>query len=133
MPQYADVLRNNVLDAFSATYGAGAKLRIYTGALPADESAALGGATMLIEYTIAPAAAAAGSKNMIGGTLSGSAVGAGIASFYRIYNGAGSTCFEQGTVGMQDDGTAHDLELDNTNIKVGQTVNVTNFIKNLPG
>jgi hypothetical protein len=126
---YADTLRNAMLDAISTTFGATPKLRIYSGTPPADETAALSGNTLLAEFTLAPSAAATGSKQFVPSTLTATASAAGTASFYRIWNTGATTSFEQGTVGQ---GTG-DLSLDNTSITSGQTVNITSFTKTAPG
>lgn len=126
---YADTLRNAMLDAISTTFGATPKLRIYSGTAPADETAALSGNTLLAEFTLAPSAAATGSKQFVPSTLTATASAAGTASFYRIWNTGATTSFEQGTVGQ---GTG-DLSLDNTSITSGQTVNITSFTKTAPG
>lgn len=126
---YSDTARNAMLDALSTTYAASAKLRIYNGTPPTDESTVLSGNTMLAEFTLAPSAAAAGSKQFVPSTLTATAAATGTATFYRIYNSAGSTCHEQGSVGQG----SGDLSLDNTSITSGQTVNVTSFTKTAPG
>jgi hypothetical protein len=127
--KYSDTARNAMLDALSTTYAASMKLRLYSGTEPTDESTALSGNTMLAEFTMAPSAAATGSKQFVPSTLTATAAAAGTATFYRVYNSAGTTCHEQGSVGQ---GTG-DLSLDNTVITSGQTVNITSFTKTAPG
>lgn len=98
----ANSVKNARLDAISATWGATPKLRLYSGTPPAGASAALSGNTSLVEVTPAPAAAANGTKDMLGGTKTGAGTaGAGsgtFATFYRVYSSDGATCFEQGLV-----------------------------------
>jgi hypothetical protein len=130
--QWADAVRNAMLDAWETAIGTSALLRIYSGTPPADESTALSGNTLLKEFAMASdwaAAAATGSKGLNNLPLSGAAAATGVASFYRIYNSGGTTCYEQGTVGTS--GT--DMIIDNTSINSGQTVNVTAFSKTAPG
>lgn len=124
-----DVLVKNArLDAISTIWAATPKLRLYSGTPPASSAASLSGNTLLAEVTPAPAVAASATKDMLGGTKTTTGAAAGTASFYRVYNSAGSTCYEQGTVGT----SATDLIIDNTSIAVSQTVNFTTFTKTEP-
>jgi hypothetical protein len=75
------------------------------------------------------AAASSGSKALNNLPLTGAASGTGTAGHYRIYDSAGTTCHEQGSVGTS--GT--DVIIDNTSIINGQTVNVTAFSKTEAG
>jgi hypothetical protein len=128
---WSDPVRNAVLDAWATAVGASPKLRLYAGAVPADETAALGGATQLIEYPLGStwtSAASAGSKSLSSLPLSGAASAAGTASFYRLYNSAGTVCHEQGTVGT----SGADMTIDNAVLAVGQTVRVTGWSKTAP-
>ena len=128
---WSDTIRNALLDAWETAIGASAKVRIYSGAVPADESAALGDATMLAEFSLGSdwaSNAGAGTKTLTGLPLSTSGVASGTASFYRIYNSAGTTCHEQGTVGT----SGADMTIDNTNIAVDQTVRITGWTKTAP-
>ena len=124
-------IKNARLDAISTTWGATPKLRIYNGTPPTDVNAALSGNTLIAEVTPAPAAASGGTKDMLGAAkplvATASAAGNPV-TFYRVYNSAGSTAYEQGTVGTS--GT--DLVIDNTNIANGQTVNFNTFVKTEP-
>lgn len=128
---WSDAVRNAVLDAWETAIGASAKIRIYSGTPPADETAALSGNTMLAEFSPAAdwaAAAASGSKALSGLPLSTTAAAAGTATFYRIYNSAGTTSHEQGTVGT----SGADMTIDNASIALGQTVRITAFSKTAP-
>lgn len=130
--QWSDTLRNAILDAWETAIGTSAKLRIYSGTPPADETTALAGNTMLVEFSLASdwaSAAATGSKALSSLPLSQTAAAGGTASFYRFYDNAGTTSYEQGTVGTS--GT--DMIIDNTSIASGQTVRVTAFTKTAPG
>jgi hypothetical protein len=121
-------VKNARLDAISTIWASTPKLRLYSGTPPANSAASLSGNTMLVECTPAPASASAASKDMLGGTKAGTAAASGTASFYRLYDSAGTNCHEQGTVGTS--GT--DLVIDNTTITSGGTVNFTTFTKTEP-
>jgi hypothetical protein len=125
--QYSVAVNNARLDAVESTAGASAKLRIYTGAAPANCAAAATG-TLLVDMAL-PAdwmsAASAGSKAKLG-TWSGTGAAAGTAGYFRIVDTAGTNAHVQGTCGQ---GTG-DLSLDNTNIAVSQTVTVNSFALN---
>ena len=125
--QYSVAVNNARLDAVETTIGATAKLRIYTGAAPANCAAAATG-TLLVDMTLPAdwmAAASSGSKAK-SGTWSGTGVAAGTAGYFRIVDNAGTTTHVQGTCGI---GTG-DLQLDNTNIAISQTVTVNTFTLN---
>jgi len=121
-------VKNARLDAINATWGASAKLRLYSGTPPANAAASLSGNTLLVEVTPSPASASGATKDMLGGTKTNTAAAAGTASFYRVYDSGGTTCHEQGTVGTS--GT--DLVIDNTTIALAQTVNFNTFTKTEP-
>ena len=125
--QYSVAVNNARLDAVETATGATAKLRIYTGAAPANCAAAATG-TLLVDMTLPAdwmAAASSGSKAK-SGTWSGTGVAAGTAGYFRIVDNAGTTAHIQGTCGI---GTG-DLQLDNTNIAISQTVTVNTFTLN---
>lgn len=130
--QLSTQVRNARLDAIETAIGASPKLRIYgtadgsTLTLPANTVAAITG-ILLIEITL-PAdflQAASGGSKQINGTWSALVTAAGKAQYYRIWDNAGTTCHEQGSVGQ---GTG-DLALDNVTLAVGQTVQITAFTK----
>jgi|SRR6187455_218551 len=138
--QWSSGVRNGVLDAIETAVGTAPKFRIYSGTEPATCAAALSGNTLLAEFTLDSdwmSAAASGVKNMIKGgtTVSGAnpytttGAATGTATFYRIYDSAGTNAHEQGTVGTS--GT--DAIIDNTSIASGQTVNLTQYQKTAPG
>lgn len=130
--QWNDTVRNAVLDAWETAISTSPKFRIYSGTPPADESTALSGNTMLVEYSLAAdwaANGASGVKTLNSLPLSVAASATGTATFYRIYNTAGTTCFEQGTVAT----SGADMTIDNASITSGQTVNITAFSKTAPG
>jgi hypothetical protein len=123
-------VKNALLDAIATAWGATPQLRLYSGTMPTTVNDALSGNTMLAEVTPAPAAASAGSKDMLGGAKTTTGAAAGTATFYRVYNSAGSTAHEQGTVTAT--GGGGDMTVDNTSIAVGQTVNFNTFTKTQP-
>lgn len=122
--QYSVPVNNARLDAVEAAIGATAKLRIYSGAAPANCAAAATG-SLLCEMVL-PAdwmtAAAAGVKAKTG-TWSGAGAIAGTAGYFRIVDNSGATCGIQGTCGQG----AGDMSLDNVNIAVSQVVTVGTF------
>ena len=126
--QYSVASNNAALDARESIVGASARLRFYTGAVPANCAAARTG-TLLVEMVL-PAdwmnPAANGTKTKLG-TWSGVAVaGAGATPGYAcIMDSAGTTCHLQGTSGV---GTG-DIPVDGT-ITTGQTVTVSGFTLN---
>lgn len=128
--QYSTTLRNNQLDQIESTVGVSAKLRLYSGAPPADTAAAATG-TLLVEMALPSdwLAAASGGSKVKAGTWTGQgtvAAGTGTnAGYFRITDSAGTTTHMQGTVGITGSGT--DLTLDNTSIAQSQVVNINTF------
>lgn len=126
--------KNAMLDAIATFWGAGALLRLYSGTAPTDVNTALSGNNVLAVVTPTPAAASAGSKDMLGGTKSttGTAsAGSGVvATFYRVYASDGTTVKEQGSITVT--GGGGDLTLTNTNIAQNQPVDITSFTKSFP-
>lgn len=122
--QYSIAVNNARLDAIETTIGVSAKLRLYTGAPPANCAAAATG-TMLCEMALPSdwMAAASGAQKLKAGTWSGTGAAAGVAAHFRIVDNAGTTCHIQGTAGL----TAADMILDNTNIAATQAVAVNSF------
>ena len=126
--QYSVAVNNARLDAVETATGATAKLRFYTGAMPANCAAARTG-TLLVEMTLPSDwmnAASAGSKTKLG-TWSGTAVAGSAATpgYACIMDNAGTTCHIQGTSGV---GTG-DIPVDGT-ITSGQTVTCNTFTLN---
>lgn len=128
--QYSTTLRNNQLDQVEVTAGASARLRIYTGAQPANCAAAASG-TLLIDMTLPAdwmAAASGGVKSLQGlWTATGEAgAGAGAnAGHFRIWDSGVTTCHLQGDVTHTSG--AGILKLDNINIAASQHVTVASF------
>lgn len=127
--QYSVAVRNAMLEAWEATAGVSAKLRFYTGAQPANCAATEAG-TELIEFALASdwsAAASGGVKSLSSTPIAGTAIAAGTAGHYRLYDSTGTTCHEQGSITAT--GSGGDLTLDNVVIASGQAVNLTGFSK----
>lgn len=78
------------------------RLRILTGAIPANCAAAETG-TLLANITLPAdwAAAASSGSKALSGTWQVAAGASGTAGYYRIVDNAGTTCHEQGTAGAQ--------------------------------
>ena len=129
--QASTLVRNAMLDAIETNIGAGAVLKIRTGAVPANADAADSG-TVLATLAL-PANwmndAATGSKTLLGIWQDAAADAAGTAGHYRIYKADGTTSCLQGTVTAT--GGGGDMTLDNTNIAVGQQVNVNSYTLNI--
>lgn len=126
--QLAVSTRNARLDAIETDIGVSPILKIWTGAMPANCAAADSG-TQLASPTLPSdwmAAAASGSKAMLGTWQDASADAAGTAGYFRIYVGPGGTvCKMQGTVTAT--GGGGDLTVDNAVFAAGQVFNITSF------
>jgi hypothetical protein len=119
-------VKNAELDAIETAIGTSPILAIWTGAAPATPATANSG-TKLAEMTLPSdwmAAASAGAKAKSGTWQDAAADAAGTAAHFRIYD-SGGTCHIQGSVTITSGGG--DMELDNTNIAVGQGVTVSTF------
>lgn len=126
--QLSTAVVNAALDSIETTIGASAMLRMFSGSIPADCAAADSG-TKLVEMILPSdfyADASARSKALSGSWastgLAGAAAGTAI-GYYRIYNNAGSTCHEQGTVTAT--GGGGDMTVNNVNIADGQAISIT--------
>jgi hypothetical protein len=117
--QYSATLRNNQVSQIQASVGTSGTLLIFSGAEPANCSAA--GPTGLLATIVLPAAflTSSGGVTAIAGTWSANATGTGTAQSFRMYDGA-KVCHVQGN-------TTTDLVLNNSSIASGQTVTVTAF------
>jgi hypothetical protein len=123
--QFSVATRNAIADATETAIGASPTLEIRTGAQPANCAAADSG-TLLASMALPAdwlAAAAAGSKTLLGTWQDAAADASGVAAHYRIKQGA--TCHMQGSVTLT--GAGGDITLDNTNIAIGQAVSITAF------
>jgi hypothetical protein len=123
--QLSVAVRNARLDQIETTVGTSALMRILDGALPANCAAADAGA-VLAELTLPSdwmAAASGGAKSILGTWQDLSANATGTATYFRVYNTAGSTCHMQGTVGTS--GT--DMIVTSTAFTAGASFTVTSF------
>lgn len=124
--QMSIAVRNARLDQVEAIVGIDAKLIIYdlTAGAPADCAAVIV-AAILATMTLPTDwmnPAAGGIKTLLG-AWSATATGAGTADFFRLMASDSVTCGMQGTVGL----VGTDMTLDNTNVAVGQTINVLTY------
>ena len=129
--QFETGTRNGMLDQITSKVGTSARLKIYSGTEPANCAAALSGNTLLCDLPCSSAFAAAAS----GGVLTANAVtqtnaaASGTASFFRLTDSAGTTCYAQGTVGT----SGADLNLNTTTISSGGPVQITSWTITAPG
>src|SRR6266487_682037 len=118
--QKSVAVRNAELDAIETTVGTSARLKLFSGAEPANCAAA--DPSGLLATLVLPAdwmnAASAGAKTLLG-SWSVAASGSGVIASWRIYASDGTTC------GMQ--GNTTDMTFDNTNVTAGQVVTVNTF------
>lgn len=124
--QYSVAVRNARLESVETTIGTGPKLRLYTGAAPANCAAARSG-TLLAELTLPGdwLANASGGTKVLTGTWTGTATNAGTAGHWAIMDSAGTTCHMQGTLSAS--GGGGEMQVDNPVIASGQTVTVSTF------
>ena len=131
--QLSDTVRSALADAFESTIGTTPILRIYSGTPPASVATALSGNTLLAEMTLPSdwmGAAAAGVKTISGTWQDASADATGTASFFRIFNAAGTTAHAQGTVSQNAaNGGTGDIQLQQATagIVAGQQVTISAF------
>jgi hypothetical protein len=124
--QLSVLVRNARLDAIEAQIGTSAKIKIFSGAVPAD-CAAADPSGLLVTMPLPVDwmnAAGSGQKTLLG-SWSVAATNPGVAASFRLYATDGTTCGAQGTVTAT--GGGGDMTLDNTNIAAAQTVTVTAF------
>lgn len=97
--QFSTTLRNAWLATYESTIGTSPKLRIYTGAPPANCAASATG-TLLIEMTLPSDWMGAPSGGSVGlaGSWAGTVAADGTAGYYRVVDSTGTTTHEQGTV-----------------------------------
>ena len=119
--------RNATLQAIETAVGASPILTIHSGVVPADCATANTGtvlATMVLpaDWFNNPTL---GSITLSGTWQDLSADASGTAGYFRMHDNAGATCHMQGTITAT--GAGGDMQLDNTNIAVGQQINITAF------
>lgn len=129
--QFETTTRNAMMDAITTKVGASARFRIYSGTAPTNCAAALSGNTLLVDLpcsaTFAPAAS--GGVLTLNAITQTNAAAGGTASFFRIYDSGGSTCYVQGSVGT----SGADLNLNTTTIVSGGPVQITSETFTAPG
>ena len=106
------------------------RLRIYTGAQPADADDAATG-TLLVEILLAnPAYGAAntsGTAALLSTPRSAAATAAGTAGWFRVLNRDNAGVYDGSIRATADTDTGQELVLDNTSIAGGQTVNISSL------
>jgi hypothetical protein len=119
--QFSVASRNAQLDAHETATGASARLRLLTGAKPANCAAAQTGAQVAEMNLPADwmAAASGGTKGLLGTWQVAAAAAGAPVTYYRITDSTGATCHEQGDVFQQ-------VQL-NTNALTAVNGNVLNF------
>lgn len=121
---------NAEADALAPLCNSG-KLRLYDGAMPARADDSIGASTMLAELTMnATAFGAAVNGVLMANAITDdpSANASGTASYYRVWDSAGTTCYIQGTVGT----SGCDLNLNSVAIAAGALVSVSSFTHTVP-
>jgi len=122
--QLGTTLRNNMLDQFESTIGTAARIKIFSGAVPANCAAA--DPAGLLATLVLPSdwmnAASGGTKTLLG-SWTVAASGTGTAQSFRVYDSGVTTCHCQGTAATG----GGDLSLDNASITSGQNVTITAF------
>jgi hypothetical protein len=119
--------RNATLQALETTIGTNPIMTVSSGTVPADCGSANTGtvlATMVLpaNWLDTPAL---GSIVLSGTWQDLSADASGTAGYFRLHDNAGTTCHMQGTITAT--GAGGDMQLDNTNIAVGQQITITAF------
>lgn len=114
-----------------------AVLRIYSGTAPASADTALSGNTLLAQLTMSNPAFAAAINGSPGGRSVANAISddtdadaTGTATFFRIYNGNGTTCVVQGTVTAA--GGGGDAIINSVSIVIHTTVKCTSMSLTMP-
>lgn len=119
--------RNATLAAIETEVGVNPILTISTGSVPTNCATANTGT--IVATMVLPSdwlSDAAGGSITLSGTWQDLAADAsGTAGYFRLHNNAGTVCHMQGTVTAT--GAGGDMQLDNTNIAVGQQINITTF------
>lgn len=112
-------------------------LKLYTGTAPADADTALSGNTLLGTLTLSNPAFGNAADISPGARATASAItddtaadATGTASFFRIYNGNGTTCVMQGSVTAT--GGGGQLELNTVAIVTGALIKVTSLTVTMP-
>lgn len=123
----SDTVRNAQADALETAIGVSPLLRIYSGSIPADESATETG-TILAEITCPSdwmSAASGGVKTLLGSWTDASANNSGTASHFRFYNNAGTVSHLQGACTLA--GGGGEMILDSLTFTAGQSYTENSF------
>lgn len=125
--QFSVTVRNARGDAIETAIGTSAKLKIRTGAVPANCAAADAGTVVASIDCPADyfAAASSGVKAKSGTWQDTSADATGTAAHFRLYANDGTTCHAQGTVTAT--GGGGDMTVDNVSFSAGQSFTITTF------
>jgi hypothetical protein len=124
---YSDAVRNAQQAGLISEVGSAPVCRVYSGAVPANETTSVGAAVIIAEGVL-PATALTTSAGVITKsgtwTLTGqSGAGAGVAgTFFRIFKNNGTDSCIQGTFGA-----GQEMVPDVNSIANGQTVTITSF------
>lgn len=126
---FADVVKNAMLDGFESGIGTSPTLEIWSGTQPADTSAADAGDGSVLASLTLPSdfmnAAASGQKTLNGTWQDLSADATGTATHFRIKQGA--TPVVDGNVGT----SGASLNLSSVSITAGQSVTINSFTLNM--
>lgn len=130
--QFSTAVRHGMLDSFESTVGVSMRVKIWTGAAPANCAAADSG-TLLADITCPVdymAAAAAGAKAYTATWSDSSANNPGTAAHFRCYESTAAVCHAQGTVTAT--GGGGDMTLDTVTFVAGQVFTITAFTLTAP-
>ncbi len=129
--QLSTSLRNAMISSYESFLGTNPVLQIFTGAAPALTTDADSG-TKLLDIALPSdwLTAAANGSVTLQGTWTGVALVGGTCGYYRLKASDG-TVHEQGTV--YQSGGVGDLELDNVNLAINQTVQVLTWTRTQGG
>jgi hypothetical protein len=125
--KYSAALKNSQQAAISTAAGASAVLTLYSGSQPASPDTAITSQVALSTHTCAATFGTAASGVLtvgaIGnGTGTAGAAGGTTATWYRLTT-SGGTALVDGTVAI----SGADLNINNTSIATGQTVQITSW------
>lgn len=132
--QLSVAVRNAMLDAIEATIGAGAVIKLRSGAAPANNDAADTGAVIASISTSADfmGSAANGIKAFANLPLTDTSADAGgTIGHYRVYTADGATCHMQGSVTLT--GGGGDMTVDNNVVQPSQQITITSWSLNMNG
>lgn len=128
--KYSTAIRNAKLDVIETTVGASAILKIISGTIPASVGATDPG-TVLATLNLPAdwmAAAASGSKALLGTWQDSSADATGTAGHFTIFASDGTTPHIHGTITAT--GGGGDIELSSTSITATGSITITSFTIN---